>query len=101
MSNYHIMCDRINCEFHREDNTCNYDGSQLVITDEGCKTFEPKDEGVCMKTFIITFEATGGIVVQANSEEEALAIFDKVDDRELLKELEANGIKVTDCFEEK
>ncbi len=53
-----------------------------------------------MRKFTITFAATGGIDIYANSEEEAKEKFDAMDRKDLLDELETNGIEMTDCFVE-
>ncbi|NMB69756.1 hypothetical protein GYA27_00940 [candidate division WWE3 bacterium] len=53
-----------------------------------------------MKKFIVTFAATGGVEIFANTEEEAIAEFNGLDGKFLLDEIEANGIEMTDIFEE-
>lgn len=53
-----------------------------------------------MKKFTITFAATGGVEIEAETEEEAIAQFDKMTDSDLMEELNQNGIEMTEIFEE-
>ena len=53
-----------------------------------------------MPKYVVTYAATGGITIAAPNEEMAKAIFDNMSSAELLNELEANGIEMTDIFEE-
>jgi hypothetical protein len=53
-----------------------------------------------MKKFIITYMATGGVIIEAEDEEKAKEIFNNMDSKDLLDDLEENGIEMTDCFEE-
>lgn len=51
-----------------------------------------------MKKFTITFAATGGVEIEAETEEEAIAQFDKMSDSDLMEELNQNGIEMTEIF---
>lgn len=53
-----------------------------------------------MKKFTITFAATGGAEIEAETEDEAIAKFNKMSDSDLLEELTQNGIEMTEIFEE-
>lgn len=53
-----------------------------------------------MKTFTIAFAATGGVKIVANTEDEAIDKFNSLEGKYLLDELEANGIEMTEVFEE-
>ena len=53
-----------------------------------------------MKNFTITFASTGGITIKAGTEEEAIKKFNAIPSIDLLNELEATGIEMTDIFEE-
>lgn len=48
-----------------------------------------------MADYMITFEASGGMIVKASNEDEARRIFEQADKQEIaLNELKANGIDV-------
>jgi len=46
-----------------------------------------------MKKFTITFAATGGVDIEAETEEEAIAQFDKMSDSDLMEELTRTELK--------
>ncbi len=39
-----IMCNRVDCDFYL-DGKCSYGGTAVCITDDGCQTYEPCNEG--------------------------------------------------------
>jgi hypothetical protein len=53
-----------------------------------------------MPKFLITFMASGGIAIEAETEEQAKEKFNNYPDNLLLDELDANGIEMTDIFED-
>ena len=53
-----------------------------------------------MKEFTITFAATGGVTIEAENEDEAIARFNEMSDSALFEELTQNGIEMTEIFEE-
>ena len=53
-----------------------------------------------MKKFTITFASTGGVTIEADTEEEAIEKFDNMSEFELSQELSENGIEMTEIFEE-
>lgn len=53
-----------------------------------------------MKTIVVTFAATGGVAIEAETEDEAITKFNEMRDEDLLNELNANGIEMTAIFEE-
>lgn len=51
--------------------------------------------------YLITFAATGGMTIEADSKEKALEIFNQADNqKKAAQELASNGIDVTDISEE-
>jgi hypothetical protein len=50
--------------------------------------------------FLVTYMASAGITIEANSEDEAKDKFNQIPANLLLDELEENGIEITDCFTE-
>jgi hypothetical protein len=53
-----------------------------------------------MPKFLITFMASGGITIEAETEEEAREKFENIPVNLLMDELESNGIEQTDIFQE-
>jgi len=52
-----------------------------------------------MPKFLIAFMASGGITIEAETEEEAREKFENIPGNLLLDELESNGIEQTDIYE--
>lgn len=54
-----------------------------------------------MKKFTVCFMATGGMQIEANSEEEAVRKFnDEVLEEDIIENLTTNGWDITEVFEE-
>jgi hypothetical protein len=53
-----------------------------------------------MKHFTITYTASGGIDIEAETEEEAKKLFDEMSDKELYDEIEPNSIECSGIYEE-
>jgi ABC-type uncharacterized transport system ATPase subunit len=51
-----------------------------------------------MAKFTVCYMATGGVSIEAKDEDQAREIFNKINDKGLLDELEANGIEITEVF---
>lgn len=53
-----------------------------------------------MKQFTICFAATGGITIDAETEDEALEKFEELSDHDIMCELGRNGFDITDIIDE-
>ena len=53
-----------------------------------------------MKQYTICFAATGGITINAESEDEALEKFEGLSDHDIMCELGRNGFDITDIIDE-
>ena len=53
-----------------------------------------------MKQFTICFAATGGITINAETEDEALKKFEELSDYDIMCELGGNGFDITDIIDE-
>ena len=53
-----------------------------------------------MKQYTICFAATGGITINAESEDEALKKFEALSDHDIMCELGQNGFDITDIIDE-
>lgn len=52
-----------------------------------------------MKKFLFTFSASGGITIEAETEEQAKAIYDAKSNSELFDELQVESIEDVDVYE--
>ena len=63
------------------------------------RTFIHIERGIIMKKFLFTFSASGGITIEAETEEQAKAIYDAKSNSELFDELQVESIEDVDVYE--